>query len=81
MCEFFFKEGGCKVGAVCRFAHSPEELEIKQPPLVDFDDCPDTGYPLKRGGSLASTRGSLASLAFVYPEIIVRDPHSEVYYD
>lgn len=86
MCEFYFKDGGCKVGSVCRFAHSPEELiddrVLMRQPSIDFDDCPDTGYPLKRGSSMASTRGSMASLAFVYPEVlVVRDPLSEVYYD
>lgn len=93
MCEFASREGGCKVGEACRYAHSPDELinplcKINTvPPSVDFDDSPDTGYPLRRGGSAASTFSSASSLVALVtaPEIVLRmqqhDHLSESYYD
>jgi hypothetical protein len=65
LCEFIKREGGCKVGDSCRYAHSMEELlgplSSGQVPMVDFDDSPDGGYPLKRGGSALSTNASFTS--------------------
>lgn len=77
MCEFFASSSGCKLGDKCRYAHSNAELTPSAPvskksiPLVDFNDSPDTGYPMRKrgsggskstmaGGSYASF-GSLAS--------------------
>lgn len=110
MCEFVGRDGGCKVGDSCRYAHSADELTApslsEKPDLslrkcstfnpihVDFDDSPDTGYPLKRGFSLMSTTDSLSSLdamqfsardayssqSSLHPHLSY-DPYGQFYYD
>ena len=72
MCDFHMN-GSCKLGDKCRYAHSVNELNRSDPipspsvgpttssiPLVDFNDSPDTGYPMRKRGSLSS-RATMAS--------------------
>ena len=80
MCEFHLSGSGCKLGDKCRYAHSTQDLAEPVPaessasikgsqmtiPKVDFDDSPDTGYPMRKRGSVSSrstmASGSYASL-------------------
>lgn len=112
MCEFNSSIGGCKLGDKCRYAHSEAELtestkgstaslqsvakSYKSVPQVDFNDSPDTGYPLKKRGSMSSraTMASYASLGtfapyqavpatpvvFVYPTVAFA-PYYAMYQD
>ena len=78
MCEFFTSPAGCKLGDKCRYAHSNSELS-KSIPAVDFNDSPDTGYPMRKHGSMGSNStmayssyGSMSSfhetpVVYVYP--------------
>jgi hypothetical protein len=71
MCDFHMN-GSCKLGDKCRYAHSAKELNssdsLPSPstcpttsiPPVDFNDSPDTGYPMRKRGSLSS-RATMAS--------------------
>jgi hypothetical protein len=58
----------CKVGDNCRYAHSVDELRapvIRSLSLTSSDfglDSPDDGFPLRKGSSFASTRGSSGAL-------------------
>jgi hypothetical protein len=77
MCEFHVTETGCKLGDKCRYAHSETQLntltsdlymeanESAAPtiPAVDFNDSPDTGYPMKKRGSMGS-RATMASSSY-----------------
>ena len=111
MCEFHLN-GGCKLGDKCRYAHSPDQLNenqcvsaspassyaqsMKSVPSVDFNDSPDTGYPLRKRGSVSSrstmASGSYASFSnfaqfqvpavvFVYPTTATYPMHHQVYHD
>ena len=42
------------------FKHVPRATSIKSIPPVDFNDSPDTGYPMRKRGSLSS-RATMAS--------------------
>lgn len=91
MCEFYVSPAGCKLGDKCRYAHSNSELSEsfitskKSVPQVDFNDSPDTGYPMRKRGSMGSrstmaggyssfgSMGSLHEMAvpvvYVYPYV------------
>lgn len=77
MCEFHLTGNGCKLGDKCRYAHSVDQLNATLPeqpvvlnsqspkdiPPVDFNDSPDTGYPLRKRGSMSS-RTTIASSSY-----------------
>jgi hypothetical protein len=76
MCDFHLN-GGCKLGDKCRYAHSMQELNRCDPvpspvvvpssiPPVDFNDSPDTGYPMRKRGSLSSRATMVSSSASSY---------------
>lgn len=69
MCEFFVSPAGCKLGDKCRYAHSNSELSesVKSVPAVDFNDSPDTGYPMRKKGSMGSrsTMGGYSSFGSI----------------
>jgi hypothetical protein len=76
MCDFHLN-GGCKLGDKCRYAHSMQELNRADPipspsmasssiPPVDFNDSPDTGYPMRKRGSLSSRATMVSSSASSY---------------
>lgn len=81
LCDFH-TNGFCKLGDKCRYAHSSSELGGDKPntkkdalvcPPVDYNDSPDTGYPLRRKGAfssestMANSCGSFSSLSDSVP--------------
>ena len=77
----------CKVGDKCRYAHSSEELRAPLIPRpADFGlESPDDGFPLRKGSSFASTRGSFGTLAALTPTLLqavkMHDHLAELYLD
>jgi Zinc finger C-x8-C-x5-C-x3-H type (and similar) len=57
LCVYYMN---CKVGSKCRYAHSLDDIRA---PCLKSDCDTAKGFPLVRGDSFTSTRGSFSSLA------------------
>ena len=81
----------CKVGDNCRYAHAVDEIrpvvgkKIENPQFGL--ESPDDGFPLRKGASFASTRGSFGTLMqlavspSLLEEVRRHDHASETYFD